>query len=387
MPRLGHRKSRNGCTQCKRRRVKGDAVNTPVADPIQQSTNSSVSGSTVPTLVVSAPQDPNPPDVLSYFMIEADSAPYTDWIESLELMHHYSTSTYLSLSNQKELQHILQVDIPREAFAQKFLMHGILALSALHLAHKQPDRPALTTISTHHQNLAISGFRTALAHIAGHNANAVFALSSFITLLAFANLAKFSTTHKTDCIDSFAEIFMLLRGVREIVISARDWVIRGPLVPLLMAGRLDESQSPMHPNLQDRLDKLTALVADDRFDAETKTLCADAMAHLKPLFARVLAQTGRTETSVLMTWPVIVPLGFITLIRQRHPAALIILGHYCVLFHLYKENWFVDRCGARIVGAIIDALDEEWQQWMSWPAECVALDVDVGVLNTFIGTW
>lgn len=362
-------------------------MNSPVPDAVQQAINSPVSGSTVPTLVVSAPQDPNPLDVLSYFMIETDSAPYTDWIESLELMHHYSTSTYLSLSNQKELQHILQIDIPREAFAQKFLMHGILALSALHLAHKQPDRPALTTISTHHQNLAISGFRTALAHIAGHNANAVFALSSLLTLIAFANLAKFSPMHKPDCIDSFAEIFMLLRGVREIVISARDWVIRGPLAPLLMAARLDESQSPMHPNLQDRLDKLSTRLADERFDPETRASCASAMADLKQLFPRVLAQSGRSETSVLMTWPVQVPIGFITLIRQRHPAALIVLGHYCVLFHLFRENWFVDRCGARIVGAITDALDDEWRECMRWPAECVALDVDFGILNAFIGTW
>ena len=55
-------------------------------------------------------------------------------------MHHYDRDTLLQpLGIREDCQHLWRENIPREAIKHSFLMHGILALSALHIAHTRPE--------------------------------------------------------------------------------------------------------------------------------------------------------------------------------------------------------------------------------------------------------
>lgn len=49
-------------------------------------------------------------------------------------MHKFSTETFMSLCSSNSEHYVWQIAIPRLALQYDFLMNGILALGALHIA-------------------------------------------------------------------------------------------------------------------------------------------------------------------------------------------------------------------------------------------------------------
>lgn len=56
----------------------------------------------------------------------------------LKLFHHFTTVTGPSISVGEMSQEIFTATVPRIALSYKFLMHALLAVSALHIAHINP---------------------------------------------------------------------------------------------------------------------------------------------------------------------------------------------------------------------------------------------------------
>jgi hypothetical protein len=83
-------------------------------------------------------------------------------MNDLELLHHYTTSTYLTLTQDSpEHEHVWQIVVPQLAVKHPFLMHGILASSALHLAHVLPERQQeYTVLAANHESMALPAFRS-----------------------------------------------------------------------------------------------------------------------------------------------------------------------------------------------------------------------------------
>lgn len=58
----------------------------------------------------------------------------------LELLHNYVTSTAFTIHTDPAMKIAWRINVPQVGFAYEFVMRGILALSALHMAHFQPER-------------------------------------------------------------------------------------------------------------------------------------------------------------------------------------------------------------------------------------------------------
>jgi len=57
-----------------------------------------------------------------------------------ELMHNYCTSTSFTASDNPALQRFIQINVPQIGFTHTLVLHIILAISALHLAHFKLDQ-------------------------------------------------------------------------------------------------------------------------------------------------------------------------------------------------------------------------------------------------------
>ncbi len=126
--------------------------------------------------------DPDPfPDFSRFVHRQKGEGLPVSWVSDLELLHHFTTSTYKSLPRALEpvMGSVWQVEIPRLAFRHVFLLHQILATAAFHLSRLRPDmRDDYSLMATHHQNLAIQGMRVLLKDLNEENCHAVFATSS-----------------------------------------------------------------------------------------------------------------------------------------------------------------------------------------------------------------
>ncbi|RDW56353.1 hypothetical protein BP5796_13228 [Coleophoma crateriformis] len=144
--------------------------------------------------------------------------------ENLDLMINWFTSTIPSLAvNDDNFQEIQQF-ISRKAMSHQFLMHGILALSALHLADQQdgPEQKKYSTIALAHHNQALALFGPELNNINESNFGACIGFSSIIMLFSFGLSRPLPTTKDLSAVNDMGQIFLLIRGWQKTVEVAQS---------------------------------------------------------------------------------------------------------------------------------------------------------------------
>ncbi|KAH7408843.1 hypothetical protein BKA64DRAFT_383222 [Cadophora sp. MPI-SDFR-AT-0126] len=105
----------------------------------------------------------------------------------LELLHYFSISTYLTITNLTHLRSIWQFDIPQMAFSNAFLMHGILVIAAFYLAHERSHAAEeYANVAVYYHTSALGLYRPLLDHITEGNCAPVVAFSTLVACLAMA---------------------------------------------------------------------------------------------------------------------------------------------------------------------------------------------------------
>ena len=76
----------------------------------------------------------------------------------LELLHNFTTETYLTLAGNPRVEDFWRITVVQSALQCDYAMRAILAVSALHLAHTRPDKRDFYTFQgiTYHQQAARS---------------------------------------------------------------------------------------------------------------------------------------------------------------------------------------------------------------------------------------
>lgn len=177
------------------------------------------------------PTAPSSPVSLS----RADSNPF----------YHYVNFTYLTLSSDPEVEQVFKVTVPQLAAEFPFLMHGILACSALHLAYGDPShRPQYVIDALRHQELAMPEFRSTIMRVNEYNSEAILAFAFVLVVCALGmeeeegeeggNLFLFltGTGPGGQQRSNNSHAIHLLRGGCSMLCSVWSKISEGPLAPL-----------------------------------------------------------------------------------------------------------------------------------------------------------
>lgn len=128
-----HRKSRNGCLTCKKRRVKCDELGSPCGPCRARAIHCEYAG-TKRLSKPSAEKDLSDNASATLSSVGAYWSASRRILE-LELLHQWSTVTYKSYCGTVEDEYWnWQVLVPRLAMQHDCLLHAILAMSALEIA-------------------------------------------------------------------------------------------------------------------------------------------------------------------------------------------------------------------------------------------------------------
>ncbi|ETN44843.1 uncharacterized protein HMPREF1541_09718 [Cyphellophora europaea CBS 101466] len=393
-----HRKSRNGCQQCKQAKIKCDECKPfcgrcsrfqnrcsfvelqPNISPASRTSALSSPTSPPPVgLSDSADDDtPNPSEALPT-VTRIDSE-----VNNLELLHFYTTSTSLTLSSRPELQQIWQQAVPQIAFKNLFLLHAILAFTALHIAHLQPERKGLLHAeAAAHHNTGLRLFRDAMANITPENCDACFTFSSLVAAYAWASSDQhgnlFFSDAATSETDSSVEWISLLRGVHTLLRAAGEWMTSGPMQSLLRPRQMD-------PELARVLDaeaiaKLTALSklwnsTPGKFDSEDMATLNEALSLLREAHGLVASAAVDRDIDVILVvygWPIQAPESFFTMVKEERPEALVVLAHYSLLLNKVDHFWYMQGMSRRLLQTINSKLSKEWECWIAWPLQNLIL--------------
>ncbi|PYI05694.1 hypothetical protein BO78DRAFT_317465 [Aspergillus sclerotiicarbonarius CBS 121057] len=288
-------------------------------------------------------------------------------ITDLELMMQWCNSTYKNVSRGENTDHIWRARAPEEALAHPFLMHGLLALSALHIARTRPDvqqRPTYLSTAVAHQTQALALFRDLLSDINASNSKAMFAFASVVVYYTFGLPHSPESSDPWAIVDDLVQIFTLARGVQQVlgeavpVIQSSEWGV------VLQVGDLDEGYLEDAQSALGRLHEV-----NHSCGAQDPTHDTAAYQHALELLADMLAvaRGGMPSASASCRWAIRQKPHFMDFLREREPLALVILAYHCIIFHHSRDVWYIEDRGSRVARALWEVLDDEWRPLLERP--------------------
>ncbi|KAL2823810.1 hypothetical protein BDW59DRAFT_148366 [Aspergillus cavernicola] len=299
-----------------------------------------------------------------------------------ELMHHYTIYTSKTIARRPEMQETWQVAIPQMAYSNEFLMHGILALSALHLAYLKPEKYSFYLAgSGFHMSLGLRSYRRILLSPSSENCHALFCFSSFIMVYIYASPTE-STEHDAHIgLESILELLGLCRGTL-VLLPYFDLIRQSSLEPLFLREfQTDTPTQPEHRTDQFKgitiqLTNLHHLIESEITPPDQKDTFFHALDRLQASFESIQSAELPLECGMLYMWPLSIEENFFILLRQQHPVALVFLAFYCAQLHAFSDYWFVGRQGAAWLSHVSAALPGRLTSWLVWPRAVVSAEWD-----------
>lgn len=304
-------------------------------------------------------------------------------IATLKLLHFYTTTTSLTLYALPSRHRVWTTIVPEIAFLHPFLLHGLLAITALHRARLQSDPTSSlwAEASFHHQN-ALSLFRSALSNVTIENCDACFAFSSILAIYAWASSGGtgdlfFIGTSRLEQDVGPIEWFQLLRGASTLLKTFWADMEKGPLSPILKLWEGSE-EPPDQTSPEDDAKFLTLMRLWDPSPGNLTGSEVDALNKALNLLRHVYGQLPYfgmrvCAISATFSWPVQVPDVYIEMVQKRQPEALILLAHYCLLLNRVNNFWWIQGMSRHLLENIHQSIGTKLESWIGWPLQDLVL--------------
>ncbi|CAI7660852.1 unnamed protein product [Penicillium glandicola] len=369
MSRRFHKKSRNGCNQCKERRVKCDETQ-PICSACSARElpctyrNASPRGQFEP----SPKSEPQSPAMAAFISPKYDA-------RHLLLMHKFSTETYKSVCGDNSDAEGWQVFIPKLAFEHEFLLHGIFAIAALHIVATTPDsEQVIFYLETALQcnEFAFAPFREALTHLTPLNCDAVFAQSAIVAIIGIA-LPRLNAQHRGESFSMFETmmtVFELLQGASRVSEISKSWRQAGIFFKYDWI-----KDAAMDPDMANAIAQLRMLNSSIEITDPTQhRINREAIDSLQNSFS---AFTKAPHPEPIMAWLTYANREFVDGLRARQPIQLLILLNWTVLLNkLEPDFWWAKGCGKGLAAELSTELkdhNEKWKSVLQWPREKVGI--------------
>ncbi len=286
--------------------------------------------------------------------------------ERLKLIAYYTlhaskSLTEITIPDDRD-QSIWSEWVPELAFEHDFLLHGILGLSALHLALRNISRQKHTILAIHHYSLGVSLFRLQLSNITPDNYCAVFAFSCILAFYSFGIQRSSKTSHNP--ITRIHEVLTLMRGTSLLVKGDHDFQILSRWMALTLPGYLEgtfkfpqRAPAEVEEMLLKLLQRTSSEVEKDVYLAAIQGLrfnlcCAIEYRHQRQL--------------TLTLFPAISPSEFWEMVGDGEFLAPAILANYAVILFWLRKNIWLEGWGKETVDAVRRALPTDWYDCIAW---------------------
>jgi hypothetical protein len=308
-------------------------------------------------------------------------------VTAAKLLHHYSTTVYDTLSTIPSQRRVWQISVVQIAFRHEFLLRGILALSALHIAHTDSEIASQFILeAAEHQQAVLAEFRplVSIMNISAETLQSLFLSSCFLSMSAFGQPraeGRFDLPYPTG-VEDFLACTYLVRGMTALVERWRASVLDSCIDDLMRPGIQSETLLVIHSEPVAELLALSDLYSTCNAEpcAETSFIYLRAVQVLHEQFVSVrLAASpsdGNSQSPIVfaLTWPAIVSREYLLLVEERKPHAILILAYYGVLLHRLDFFWCFRGWGKHLVRTSVSTLGDMHKELLAWPKVVVGLD-------------
>ncbi|KAJ6024956.1 hypothetical protein N7540_005753 [Penicillium herquei] len=389
--RRSHNKSRHGCNNCKRRRVKCNESR-PSCSNCDQRQEPCIYAETGPLAFMKQPKirskkkTSSPDDDQRSQTLGSESQYSTqkegDRVDDLslttdapslnmtqaELMLQWIYHTHKVFARNEATRQVWEKHVTREALRAPFLMHGILALSALHLSHLREDGRHIMWLDAAiaHKSTALSMFTEQLRSISRSNAKAMMGFAGLA--FAFSLASTLESTKDISRLDALIDVFSMARGVETVMSADEAFIQTTDFAPLF---DMTSPEVIVPEDTVRALDNLKRLY--DRYALQSSDPNLETYNTAIRCFGRLVefAYAEPTSMTLVAGWAIRAQAEYIDALKRREPLSLVILAHYSVFLHLARGNWCIGSWGHEVLEEILGNLDSDWLPHVSWASEKV----------------
>jgi len=384
-----HRKSRTGCGRCKKRKIKCDELKPECTNCVKHSVQCDFllqqnSGSPAGVSTYNGYNINNSPHAFEETPSSSHSlqltqngghAPVLNLLH-LELLHNFSTSTCNTLHSDLALKTLWRINVPQLGFQYDFVMRGVLALSALHLAHFKSEKRDFFISQAKLQNQAgLLAVAAMLPNITNENCSAIYIFSALTCIFTVA-----SPREPGDFLNlgdsGVASWLTLFRGTRSIIDSSPDALQNGVLGPMFIAGARrtalrEEAHVKADGSMEDsKLTDLRQAIKETVRDSHALETYMGAIDELEKAFTVAYKGIFQTiETTDVFIFLFRVSEEYLTFLKERTQESLAIFAYFCVIAKRLENNWWSVGWSNHLMSRIYSGLDEEHKLWIRWPIE------------------
>ncbi|KAL2703154.1 hypothetical protein AAEP93_004225 [Penicillium crustosum] len=292
-------------------------------------------------------------------------------LNDLELMLQWSSKTYLTLSRNEATKEVWQFLVPQEALSHPFLMLGLLAVSAIHLADTKGEKKKAEFMKKAllYQHQALLVFRQLLDDINRYNAKAIFAFSSILAIFYFGFLRLENVINPSSCMDNLFQVLMLSEGVQNVLRICGLSIQESNFSPIFVSASFEMKYSiPLPGEVRSAVNRLyTANTAYGIQNSGHNTaVYKEAIVMLEDALNAVYRD--HVLTNAACRWAIKCPRQFLRSLQEREPMALVILCFYCVVLHRLRHIWCFEGWATAILKSTWPVLEPQWRHLAYWAA-------------------
>ncbi|THY42664.1 hypothetical protein D6C99_07364, partial [Aureobasidium pullulans] len=254
-------------------------------------------------------------------------------------------------------------------FSKRYLLHQVLAMSGLHLFSQDRSRLDVYLRSSYHQKEALNLAQPHIGSAAEDHSLAMFLFAGYTASCASAEMV-FSQNHEDDNpIDITVHAWGLSRGI--VIISTLNWsYIQSSWAWPIIQQQIDvDSAFESRPKDIPAYSMVRALAFGVQ-PAEDRQVCLNAIEHTFRAISLLQQCTDQQLwIKLASSWPIEIDARLDGLVTERHPVALVIMAYYACMLSLVSELWWVGAWPQTLLRHIVDALGDEWTEFLQWPME------------------
>lgn len=377
-----HTKSRLGCSQCRKRRVKCDEQNPQCsscaqrgedciylrfptkATPITSSKTATTPAETTPSS--DAGTGNNSPAPINALQDDVDCTLWNSGrVRELELLHHWCLKT--SNSFTPELIDLFQDHLVKEALRNTHLMEALLALTAFHIACETNDLVTsrdFTRTGMSYQTRAVTGLRIVLGSLSPENCDPVFASS--VLIMVCVMVSPFLPIGHNRAFNFTAEAILpladILRGLGLVIETSQRKVQQGPLSGMFNVAWPSLPHSTVSPTIE-------SLRTINKSNSDSAVMPVFEHA-IQALEKRIL------DNSAVFPWIALAGLEFIEQLKLQNGVALAIFMVWGALISMADNMWWGRFSGKNLVNEtsiILSSRGEKYREVTIWCRQEVGL--------------
>ncbi|KAI1141792.1 hypothetical protein F5Y05DRAFT_373804 [Hypoxylon sp. FL0543] len=403
--RRSHKKSRNGCQNCKKWHTKCDEQGPPCNNCILRKAKCVYNRPKVDNCRNGDTLTIRPRDASALAWSMAVERPQGDVaalcgayggpsrLMELELMHQWSTNTYKAFCGIPEDGEYLQVLLPRYALDYDYMLNCILAISSLQIARFMGEGNSMRYINAglEYYNRGSSSFRTQLSSMNAENCHVLYMFS------AIAIAAQLSIPHRVgSALDLLVIALDLVNGSTSIGMMGMPWLLNSPFPLRRFISLMGASKDLIDLDSRMALARLHA-INNQRYGAASEPVGGNegtdgvllvtdhelyhmSIEGLEMCFAEEARGVLRGFSTA---FPGLAGKPFTALISRHDPFALLIVMHWAVLLgqldrSIWWANSIAEELAIEIAGLLRNLYPDlafEWAEPMSWALNRLGLSM------------